>query len=162
MEVSDFDISHQAAGIIQNAENIHNDFARQRNHRKLGLVALGGSHYGEASVSFVAALRDDPSDLELHYYLALALLGGMRPNRHEKRNIISVQRHLNSAGELPHARVLLILVNEDYGLFWRKYSAVSDGLRELVRKTDTEHVDEILRHVPAPEARTWKLLTSRN
>lgn len=167
--MTEFDIPQQKAKVIINAEtahyskveNIYCDPRLRRDHRVLGLGALKSQHYREAVLNLSEALRDNPDSFDLHYYVALALLGGLRPNRHDRRTITSVRDHLRDASELPEAKILLALVNEDYGLFWRTYSEIPAVLRNLIDEADLERSGEILRHVPAREARTWQLLANK-
>lgn len=156
-----FDIAHQLAETIQNADVINNNYAREKDHVQIAASALRAQHYSTAAAHYIAALEARPGDPGLHYALALALLGGVRPHRHTRENIAGVQRHLAEARELPEAQVLSALVSEDYGLFWQRYFEVPGSLRVLIDRTSVERAAEITFHVPAREARTWQELDKR-
>ena len=103
-------------------------------------------------------VEDAPVDIEAHYYLALALLDGVRPNRRPRWVIDSVRQHLVTASALPEARVLHVLVDEDYGLLWRRHTTVPRALVELVALVEYERAVEIVTHVPARGTRTMRVL----
>lgn len=155
--MSEFRINRQQAWLIQNADVINNG-PPPRDFRKLGMRALALRQYQEAVSHFSAALRDSPDELDLHYYLALTLLGGERPNRQARSTIDRAEAHLRAASTLPHALALATLIAEDYDLSWRRFSAIPPSLDRLARCIAQEHRREILDHVPAPEARTWQVL----
>lgn len=156
-----FWIESQDGEIIQNADTINNYASPRHDFRILGVRALHASHYEQAISHFSSALMDSPSDANLHYYIALALLHGQRPNRQSRQNIEDIKRHLEEAASLPHAMALSTLVAEDYSLTWQQYTSIPTALVQLTRAVDREHRQEILRHVPAPEARTWQELRRR-
>jgi hypothetical protein len=146
---------------IQNADTINNYAGPKYDFRVLGTRALHSKHYERAVSHFSSALMDNPSDADLHYYIALALLRGRRPNRQSKQNLEDITRHLGEAASLPHAMVLYALVIEDYNLTWQQYTSIPAALVKLTRAVDGERRREILGHVPAPEARIWKELRRR-
>lgn len=158
--MADFNIHHQKADVIQNADVINN-YARNKDHLQIAGAALRGQHYPTAAAHYAAALESRPDDPRVHYGLALALLGGVRPHRHTRESITAIQRHLGEARTLPEAQVLSALVSEDYGLFWQRYFDVPTSLRILISRTSTERAAEIVLHVPAPEARTWQELSRK-
>lgn len=160
-KVSGFWIASQNGEIIQNADTIKNYAGTRYDFRVLGVRALHARHYEQAVSHFSSALMDNPSDANLHYYIALALLHGRRPNRQSRQNLEDVKRHLEEAAPLPHAMALSALVIEDYSLTWRQYTSIPEALVQLTRTVDREHRREILGHVPAPEARTWQELRRR-
>jgi hypothetical protein len=149
------DIERQVAGAIVNNEF---NWAPPRDHRRGGLALLRQGHYAAAVRELMRAVEDDPADEETHYYLALALLGGVRPNRHPSGAIDRVRRHLRTAWALPEARVLHVLVDEDHGLHWRRCTTIPQALRDLVAQVDRDRADEIVTHVPAQGARTFDVL----
>jgi len=159
--VAKFNIDRPRADIIQNADTINN-YAQEKDHIGIATTALQAQHYATAAAHYFAALEALPDDPVLHYSLALALLGGVRPNRHTQESITEIQRHLGEARVLPEAQVLSVLVSEDYGLFWQRYFDVPASLKSLVDRTNTKRAAEIVFHVPAPEARTWQELTRGN
>ena len=149
------DIEWQSAGAIVNVE-----FRREpaRDHGGCGIALLRQGHYAAAVRELAQAVEADPADNEAHYYLALALLDGARPHRSPRRVVESVRRHLDTARALPEARVLRVLVDEDHELLWRLYPATPQALVDLVDQVDWERALEIIRHVPAREARTFQVL----
>ncbi|MGH3778679.1 MAG: hypothetical protein ACRDRR_23580 [Pseudonocardiaceae bacterium] len=158
--MAEFNIDRQRANTIQNADIINN-YARDKDHAQIATTALHAEHYSTAAAHYVAALETQPGDPGLHYALALALLGGVRPNRHTRENITEIQRHLREAQVLPEAQVLSALVSEDYGLFWQRYCDVPASLRGLIDRISTKRAAEIMFHVPAREARTWQELAEK-
>lgn len=158
--MTNFNIDQQRAVTIQNADTINNG-APEKDHVQIATTALRQQRYSAAAVHYTAALETRPGDPGLHYALALALLGGVRPNRHTQENITEIQRYLREAQELPEAQVLSVLVSEDYGLFWQRYSDVPASLRDLTDRTSVERAAEIVFHVPAREARTWQELARK-
>lgn len=104
---------------------------------------------------------------DTHYYLALAMLGGARPRTRAWSRIQDVERHLSAAVHAqphsPHAYALWAIVKEDYyeanGL-----SLTMPSIAELITRAETissERAIEIVRHIPAPECRTWRSLSNR-
>ncbi len=158
--MNEFNIDRQRADTIQNADTIYN-YARDKDHSGIATTALHAQNYSTAAAHYIAALEIRPCDPGLHYGLALALLGGVRPNRHTRGNITEIQRHLNEARVLPEAQVLSALVSEDYGLFWQRYFDVPVSLKGLIDRTSAERATEIVFHVPAREARTWQELAGK-
>jgi hypothetical protein len=160
--MAEFKINRPRARTIQNADIINNNYyPPEKDHRKIATNALGARDYLTATTHYVAALETGWDNPDLHYGLALALLGGVRPHRHTRESIIEIQRHLDEARVLPEAQVLLALVSEDYGLFWQKYFDVPVGLRRLIDRTSPERAAEIVFHVPARESRTWQELAAK-
>lgn len=129
-----------------------------REHRESGIELLRGGHYRAARGELAEAIATTPGDLDAHYYLALALLGGSRPNRCARADLERVRRHLRTAAPLPEARVLLVLVDEDYGLCWRRHTRIPQALIDLVAQVDRERAGELLVHVPAEGTRTRRVL----
>ncbi len=164
--MTEFNIDQQRAATIQNADIINNGAvinfgAPEKDHVQIATTALREQRYSTAAAHYSAALETRPGDPVLRYTIALALLGGVRPNRHAQENITEIQRYLREAQDLPEAQVLSVLVSEDYGLFWQRYSDVPDSLRNLVDRTSAERAAEIVFHVPASEARTWQELSRK-
>ena len=149
------DVHQQIAGQIVNIEH-HG--APRPDHLRSGVTLLRRRHYAAAVRELTRAVEDDPGDPDAHYYLALALLDGVRPHRRPRWVVDTVRRHLTSAAPLPEAQVLRVLVDEDYGLTWRRYTAIPQALVDLVALLDHERAVEILEHVPAPGTRTARVL----
>ncbi len=148
-----------AEQIIQ--ADVYNAAPPRPDHRAHGLRALEDGDYDTAVRHLEAAVVDHPDDQVLHYYRALALLGGYRPNQHSADALRKVLARLERAGNLPEARALRTLVNEDYGLSWHKWDVVTPELRALIGEVTVARCREITRHVPAREARTWRELNRR-
>lgn len=159
--MTEFNIDRQRADMIQNADTINN-YVRDKDHIGIATAALQAKHYSTAAAHYVAALETLPGDPGLHYSLALALLGGVRPNRHTRESIVEIQRHLGEAQVLPEAQILSALVSEDYGLFWQRYIDVPASLKSLVDRINIKRAAEIVFHVPAREARTWQELAEKH
>lgn len=168
-----FNIKQQKADTIQFAGSgsivnnnagavTHNYYTQEKDHVKIAANALRVRNYSTAVAHYMAALETESNNPDLYYRLALALLNGVRPHRHTEESIIETKRYLEEAQALPEARALLVLVVEDYGLFWQKYSDVSPELMELIDLISPERAAEIVFHVPAREARTWQALAAKN
>jgi hypothetical protein len=149
------DIEQQTAEHIVNVE-YHS--VPRHDHQRTGVTLLRQRHYAAAARELARAVEDDPDDDDAHYYLALALLDGVRPNRRPRRVVDRVRRHLLTAAALPEARLLRVLVDEDYGLLWRYYTTIPQALVDLVALIDHERGAEILAHVPARGTRTVHVL----
>ena len=149
------DIEQQTAEHIVNVE-YHS--VPRHDHQRTGVTLLRQRHYAAAARELARAVEDDPDDDNAHYYLALALLDGVRPNRRPRRVVDRVRRHLLTAAALPEARLLRVLVDEDYGLLWRYYTTIPQALVDLVALIDHERAAEILAHVPARGTRTVHVL----
>jgi hypothetical protein len=152
------DISEQHGRIIVNTENNNYYGPPEQDRMATGRSYVRHRRYGAAVHQFEEALDVSPDDPEAHYYLALALLQGMRPNRLPAGRVRRACRHLGSAAPLRKAEVLLLLINEDYGLSWHRYTEVPHALRALVAPLDTEAARELVEHVPARGTRTYQLL----
>jgi len=151
------DITWQSGQFIVNVEN--NQVPRI-DHLRAGIDLVHGCHYAEARRELTRAVEQNPGMDQAHYYLALALLDGCRPNRCRRTVLDRVRRHLRTASALPEARVLLALVNEDDGLRWRYHTEIPRALVELVALVAPERVAELLAHVPAEGTRTHRVLTT--
>jgi hypothetical protein len=128
-------------------------------HQANGLLALGNKEYGTAVEELTRALRFQPTDAELHFVLALALLRGRRPHRvRSQRELDAVRHHLRQAECLPHAKLLRLLVEEDCGRHWERGVPVSGQVHELVGRADRVRAVEIAEHVAAPQNRVWGLI----
>jgi len=150
------DIRKQSAGTIFNFE--YNEAQERRNHLETGIALLRGAHYAEARRELGRAIEESPDEEEGHYYVALALLGGVRPNRCPRRVLSRVRIHLQTAGSLPEARILHLMVDEDDGLLWRHHTQIPHALFDLVEQLDSNQVSELLFHVPARGTRTYRVL----
>lgn len=87
--MANFKIKRPRADIIQNADSIVNNYPREKekDHIKIATDALRARHYSTAAMHYIAALEVGSDDPDLHYGLALALLGGVRPHRHTRESI---------------------------------------------------------------------------
>jgi hypothetical protein len=149
------DITWQAAESIINVE--YNERAK-RDHLETGIALLRRAHYAEARHELTKAIEESPGDERGHYYVALALLDGVRPNRRPRAVLDRVRRHLQTAAALPEARVLLLMVDEDDGLSWRYHTHVPQALFDLVALLEDVDIEELLTHVPAHGTRTYRVM----
>ena len=140
------DVERQTGEVIVNVE-YHGPIPRD--HLATGVALLRHGHYLAARRELARAVDAAPGDQRGHYYLALALLDGHRPNRCSRAVIERVRRHLDTAAELPEAKALLLMVDEDYELRWRQHTLITQTLIDLVGRVDRDHAGELLAHVPA-------------
>jgi len=160
--MADFSIEQQNAHLIQNADQITYQIGLpERDHLAVGMRALAARYYPEARNSLTKALSDNPDNVRTRYYLALSLLDGKRPHMHSINLVRTIREHLESARKLPCAEVLLALVNEDHGLFWRKGVSQPPRLVALIGSLEAAQAQEIVAHVPAPESGVWRALASK-
>jgi hypothetical protein len=131
-----------------------------------GKAALFRGAYQYARECFVVCLADEADVPDLHYYFALALLGGVRPGRHRRDRIRVIEDHLGrllaQQPESPHACAVWAIVKEDY---YRPngFSEVSPTAAELsaeVRSISAERASEVIAYARAPASPTWQLLVS--
>ncbi|MEU4246224.1 hypothetical protein AB0F15_02320 [Amycolatopsis sp. NPDC026612] len=133
--------------------------AERADFRDGGVLALSRKDYATAVADLSRACRAAPADAGLGFLLALALLRGHRPHRiRSTRELTAVLDCLRRAEHLPHARLLVLLVQEDRGRFWERGGRVSGEVQALVDDADPAAVRQILDHVTAPENRVWRLL----
>ena len=149
------DITSQTSASIVNVEF---NAVPQRDHLAAGIALMRLAHYAEARRELSRAIQECPDEDRGHYYLAMALLDGVRPHRCPHAVLNRVRRHLESAGTMPEARVLHLMVEEDDGLRWRHHTRIPPALFELVGLLDRDHVSELLTHVPAEGTRTYRVL----
>jgi hypothetical protein len=149
------DIASQTGASIYNVE--YNELP-QRDHLECGIALLRQSHYAEARRELSRAVAESPDEKKGHYYMALALLDGARPNRRPRTVLARVRSHLRTAATLTEARVLHLMVEEDDGFRWRHHTRIPQELFDLVDLLDGDHVGELLTHVPARGTRTYKVL----
>lgn len=117
---------------------------------------------GESTQNAVACLgqaRRAAVDPELDFLFGLALLRGRRPHRVRSNRELSAARDcLRRVVLLPHARLLLLLIDEDRGQGWRRGGPVSGVVPALAAAADPGQVQRILDHVSAHENRVWQFL----
>ena len=130
----------------------------QRDHLAAGIALLRRAHYAEARHELSRAIQGSPDEDRGHYYLAMALLDGARPHRCPLAVLNRVRRHLESAEAMPEARALRLMVEEDDRLRWRHHTRIPPALFELVGLLKSEHVNELLTHIPAEGTRTYQVL----
>jgi hypothetical protein len=137
---------------------VHHHEPVQPDFRTDGLRALDRKDY-ETAVVHLGQARRAAADPELDFLFALALLRGRRPHRvRSNRELTAVRDCLRRAVLLPHARLLLLLIDEDRGQGWQRGGPVSGLVPELVAAADPGHLRRILDHVSAHENRVWQLL----
>jgi hypothetical protein len=160
--MAEFHIDRQSGRLIQNADTIINQLRiPPTNHLAVGMKTLASGYYPAARQSLGKALRDDPGNPQIRYYLALSMLDGQRPRRHSTGHVEEIRKHLDRAWELPQARVLRVLVDEDHDLHWRRRIGLPAQLVALIGQLPVGLAREITAHVPAPESRVWRALTAR-
>lgn len=131
-------------------------------------ASFDAARYQEAldTLYTVHAAHQDASDV--YYYWALTLLQGIRPAAHSGQLIDGVERVLGEACRLDatsrHARALLDLVREDYYVQRGLVVAGRTVSPDAAHGVAAPRAAEIIRHVPAPECRTWQAICrqSRN
>lgn len=128
---------------------------------------LAAGRYGTALDGFITLADAYPREAGVYYYWAMAGLAGVRPARHSAETIAGVQRLLRCALFLDpgaaHAAALLAIVQEDYYVH-RGLDEGEPRISELLAGVAAVEAGcgcEILRHVPAPECHTWRLLRDR-
>jgi|tagenome__1003787_1003787.scaffolds.fasta_scaffold20854760_3 hypothetical protein len=150
------DIAWQAGPSIVNVE--YNNLP-QRDHLESGITLLRQANYAEARRELGRAIEESPCDEKGHYYLAIALLDGSRPNRRPYSVLARIRHHLRAAATLPEAKVLNLMIEEDYGFKWRHHTQIPPALFDLVELLGCDQVSELLTHVPARGTRTYKVLS---
>lgn len=131
-----------------------------------GVNSMQARMYNAALECFQAALRKGLSTPDLHFYMALALLGGTRPKLLSLNTIRGIEDYLRVAIQneprCDHARVLWALVKQDYyvmnGMFDRS-PTVSDLLGQC-GPIAQQHLHEMITLISAPGNRVWELLCS--
>ncbi len=146
------------AGQVVGDIHYHTD-ASSADHQVNGLAALDNKDYATAIQDLKLAQRAHPANVELHYFMAIALLQGRRPHRVRlQTELEEIRRHLRQADHLPHAKLLSLLVEEDRGRHWERNTPVSGHLRELVGEAERARILEIAEHIAAPRNRVWKII----
>lgn len=128
--------------------------------------ALSLRRYGEALYLLAEVQQRRPTESDIYYYWALALLQGVRPGNHSGETIEDIERLLLEAIRLDkqsaHSRTLLVLVREDYfhlrGLIAPALPIDGDVPATLT----TGHAQEIIAHVPAVECASWRRIKQRS
>ena len=128
---------------------------------------LRSGAYTEALIRLNGIYRIYPTEADIYYYRALAGLSGKRPGTYTAQHITSIEMLLRKGMELNssawHVWALYSLVIEDYyflrGLKPRPYT--DEQLYRLAASVRPEHIDELIRHVPARECPMWKMLYNR-
>ncbi|MEV6831657.1 hypothetical protein [Amycolatopsis sp. NPDC051102] len=139
---------------------VHHHEAVQPDFRAEGERALDRKDY-ETAIAQLGQARRAAADPELDFLCALALLRGRRPHRvRSNRELTAVRDGLRRVVLLPHARLLLLLIDEDRGRCWERGGGVSELVPALVAATEPEQVRRILDHLSAPENRVWQLLAA--
>jgi hypothetical protein len=141
---------------------IHGDVtvgAPPRDHWRDGLSQLRQGNYREAAASFGRRLAEDGAGPEVHYYLALALIGSRPPRDHPSVN--SIVGHLERASALAEARLLWLVVDEDHRPGRRRDALPNPLMYELIRLITPAHALEIVGQFRATNSPTWQALASR-
>jgi hypothetical protein len=139
---------------------VHHHGSAQPDFRADGLRALDRKDY-ETAIAHLGQARRAAVDPELDFLFALALLRGRRPHRvRSNGELTAVRDCLRRVVLLPHARLLLLLVDEDRGQGWQRGGPVAGLVPALVAAADPAQVRRILDHVSARENRVWQLLAT--
>ncbi|EOD63255.1 hypothetical protein H480_38040 [Amycolatopsis vancoresmycina DSM 44592] len=139
---------------------VHHHGTTEPDYLAEGVRALGRKDY-ETAVAQLGQARRATADPELDFLFALALLRGRRPHRVRSNDeLTAVRDSLRRVMLLPHARILLLLIEEDRGRGWQQGGTVPDLVPALVAAADPGQVRRILDHVSAPENRVWQLLAA--
>jgi hypothetical protein len=133
-----------------------------------GLRHLDQGWYDDASRHLRLAAQRYPDEPDGYYYQALAALSGRRPAVYSADVIEQLENLLRRAVQAgtatPHLLGLWATVKEDYfvqrGL--AEQTPTASQLRVAISEMDAEHAREIVRHVPAPECRSWQLIKDRS
>jgi hypothetical protein len=152
--------THSVRGDLQ-VGDVHHHLHAGPDRSADGLRALGRKDYDSAVADLSEAVRGPDVAPDLYFALALALLRGNRPHRvRSNRDLAAVRTHLQRVEDLPHARLLLLLTDEDRARGWEGGDDVPDRVRRLAVAADPVRVREILDHVRAPENRVWRILAA--
>ena len=125
---------------------------------------LRHGHFGDALCRFTEVAKSFPYEADIHYYRVLAAVGGQRPGGFQGAVIAQMEQllvyALGLSPEAPHIQALLLLVQEDY---YKLRGLESPSRRPLpdIGRTSTEHAQEMLRYIAAPECITWQFLSQR-
>jgi hypothetical protein len=160
--MANFDIGEQQAETIIQGDEIHlHNATAEVDYFGLGLKALRAKNYSVAIKHLSAAVDLAAEDPDVNYFLALALLQGVRPRMHSEQSIERVRRHLMLAGSLPHAVMLLALLEDDHGLLWRTRPALTPLHLQRAQAVRPELALEITEHIDARQSPVWQALHLR-
>ncbi|MET8853157.1 hypothetical protein [Amycolatopsis sp. NPDC004625] len=139
---------------------VHHHGPAEPDYLAEGVRALDRKDY-ETAVAQLGQARRTAADPELDFLFALALLRGRRPHRvRSNGELTAVRDCLRRVVLLPHARILLLLIDEDRGRGWQRGGALPDLVPALVAAADPEQLRRIVDHLSAPENRVWQLLAA--
>jgi hypothetical protein len=131
---------------------------------RLACDELRHGHFGDALRRFTEVSKSFPYEVDIHYYRVLAAVGGQRPGGFQGTVIAQMEQllvyALSLSPEAPHVQALLLLVQEDYYILRGLASPSRRPLPDFGR-TSTEHAQEMLRCIHAPECLTWQFLSER-
>jgi hypothetical protein len=133
-----------------------------------GLRQLDQGRYGDASRQLRLAAQRYPDEPDVYYYQALAALSGRRPANCPAEVIDQLEnllrRGVQAGTATPHVLGLWATIKEDCfvqrGL--AELPPMASQLRVAISELDAEHAREIVRHVPAPQCRSWQLIKDRS
>jgi len=161
--MADFRIGRQQAGLIQQADIIHNHGAPPVDHRAAAEAALEAREYESAIGHLKQVVETDPGDSLARFRLVLAALRGHHPDRYGARQTQALtERLVRLVADDPdchHAKVLALVIND--GMLTRgsgRPRQPTADTRRLVALVDPARGREILAHVPVPDSPTWVLL----
>lgn len=131
---------------------------------RAGMDALQDRAYDAAARHFRQLTDRFPASADACYYLALALLRGTAPCASTPERVESVLSTLRSAlrrdRECAHARLLILLVEEDFyrGRRYGLQALDPAVLQDLIRRCSATHRQEIVTHFPDSGSETWRAL----
>jgi tetratricopeptide (TPR) repeat protein len=167
-QLEEFDQKTRTEILSQYEQKVRDFPENAKYHFALGLSYLDRCLYDQAVTSFKRAQGKGLREANLHYYLALAALGGKQPRCHSLSRIREIESLLQAAiredGGIPHFQFLLALIKYDYYLangLRVPPPSIEDLLAMASRhRADKDELQTIAKHVPVlanPLARALSL-----
>lgn len=130
-----------------------------QDHWQAGLTLLRERSFEEAAGHLRQRLAEPGAGAEVHYYLALAMLGSRPPRDHA--SVREITEHLNRAAALAVARLLWLVVEEDHRPGRRREADLPAQTLALVQQVDPMVAGEIVGQFRAANSPTWQALARR-
>ncbi len=148
-----------------NFENFHTGSHSPQQLLAFGQRAVRERLYQEAEKTLKEAITQGVHHADAHYYLALALLGGVKPSRCEKDPdllVRTVEEQLQRAVEIDescsHAYALWAAVKKDHYQQRAEPDPSSEWLRSRAVNVDPAHLAEIAPFLDEPGDPMWRLI----
>lgn len=148
-----------------NVENLHSGTHTPQQLLIFGTRAVRERLYPEAKSNLEKAIAMGVQHADAHYYLALALLSGVKPSRSEKDPeslVPQVEEQLRRALEIDdtcgHAYALWAAVKQDFYRDRPEPEPSSAWLRAQAGDVDPAHLTEIAPFFDSPGDETWNLI----